>query len=92
MKQSTPGPWYILEVGDVKFVAARPTEDHPYFNKTRNIDVCGDEDYPRKESDLKIFSASWEMGQLLLSAYLHVSHGGPTRAEVEAVLKKAGLL
>jgi hypothetical protein len=29
-----------------------------------------------------------EMAELLLQAYTHVSHGGPTRAEVEAVLKK----
>ena len=37
-------------------------------------------------------SLETEMGAMLLSIFSHVSHGGPTREEGEALLKKAGLL
>ena len=50
--------------------------------------VSPDED----EANGKLLAAAWDMGQLMLRAYNHVTHGGPTRAEVEAVLRKAGLL
>lgn len=90
--QATPGPWYVLEVMGNKFVAAKPTEDHPHFGYTSNIDIGGDEEYPRKDADLALEAASWEMGRLLLRAYGHWEMTDDTRAEVEAVLKKAGLL
>lgn len=32
------------------------------------------------------------MAEMLLSMFVHVSHGGPTREEAEALLKKAGVL
>lgn len=50
----TPGPWVILEVMGKKFIAAKVTEDHPYFNCTRYMDVAGDEEYPRKEADMEL--------------------------------------
>jgi Lar family restriction alleviation protein len=37
-------------------------------------------------------SLETEMGMMLLSIFSHVSHGGPTREEGEALLKKAGLI
>lgn len=52
MAEHTPTPWYVLEVMGKKFLAAKPTPDHPYFQKTRNMDIVGDEDYPRKDADL----------------------------------------
>jgi len=39
-----------------------------------------------------LIAASPDMAALLLSAYQHVSHGGPKRGEVEDVLRKAGLI
>jgi hypothetical protein len=36
--------------------------------------------------------AAPEMAEMLLSMFVHVSHGGPTREEAEALLKKAGVL
>ncbi len=40
----------------------------------------------------KLIAAAPEMASMLLSMFVHVSHGGPTRAEAEALLKKAGVL
>lgn len=39
-----------------------------------------------------LHEAATEMGDILLSAYTHVSHGGPTRVDLETVLKKAELI
>ncbi len=50
--QHTPTPWYVLEVMGKSFIAAKPAPDHPYFNKTRHMDIAGDEEYPRKAADL----------------------------------------
>lgn len=49
------------------------------------------EEKERKRLHL-IREAAPEMAEILLSAYVHVSHGGPTRGQVEDVLKKAGVL
>jgi hypothetical protein len=40
----------------------------------------------------RLAAAAPEMARLLLSSISHVSHGGPTRKEVEEVLRKAGVL
>ncbi len=40
----------------------------------------------------RLIAQAPRMAELLLSAYQHVSHGGPSRAEVEAVLRDAGLI
>jgi hypothetical protein len=50
----TPAPWFILEVEGRRFLAAKTTPDHPYHNRTRFMDVVGDEDYPRKQADLEL--------------------------------------
>jgi hypothetical protein len=56
--QHTPGPWKILEVMGEKFVAADPYEGHPYFNRTRTIEIMSDEDYPTKDADIYLIAAA----------------------------------
>lgn len=57
-EKATPGEWRVLEVMGKKFLAAKPTPEHPYFNRTRNMDVIGDEDYPRRDFDLHLAAAA----------------------------------
>ena len=45
-----------------------------------------------RDARAKLIAAAPEMADMLLSMFVHVSHGGPTRAEAEALLKKAGVL
>jgi hypothetical protein len=40
----------------------------------------------------RLIACAPEMARMLLSMVAHVSHGGPTRAEAEVLLKKAGVL
>lgn len=91
MSGHTPGPWTVVEDPEDRgrYVVAGP-------------DMVGIVMTPagrhRNEplrsflADARLIAAAPEMGELLLSAWQHVSHGGPTRAEVEAVLRKAGLI
>jgi hypothetical protein len=46
----------------------------------------------KRDERAKLIAAAPEMADMLLSMYVHVSHGGPTLAEAEALLKKAGVL
>jgi hypothetical protein len=85
MEQFSPGDWVILEVLGEKFVATPAYEGHSYFGHTRFVDIASDEDYPRKEADLKLIAAAPKMARLLLT---HV----PFTAEVEKVLRAAGVL
>lgn len=39
-----------------------------------------------------LIAAAPEMAHMLLPMYSHISHGGPTREECEALLKKAGVI
>ena|SRR5271166_6920569 len=51
--------------------------------------------WPTKEESMansRLMACAPEMVEMLLSVFAHVSHGGPTRAEAEALLKKAGVL
>jgi len=41
---------------------------------------------------IKTLRAAQKLGNIMLRAYQHATHGGPSRKEVEAVLKEAGLL
>jgi hypothetical protein len=50
---------------------------------------------PLDESSIergRLIACATDMARLLLSAYSHASHGGPTREDVAKVLKKAGLI
>lgn len=42
--------------------------------------------------DARLIATSPRMAELLLSAWQHVTHGGPKRGDVEDVLREAGLL
>jgi hypothetical protein len=44
------------------------------------------------EDDARLMAAAPEMAEMLLSMFSHVSHGGPTRAEAEELLKKVGVI
>ena len=96
----TPGPWAVeldrAEDGEIEVVAAggQPGCECP-------IALVDCRDYPEDElspwrevalANARLIAAAPRMGELLLSAWQHVSHGGPTRADVEAVLREAGLL
>ena len=47
---------------------------------------------PDGEAAIEMTCQRIALGKMLLSAYVHVSHGGPTRAEVEDMLQGCGLL
>ena len=40
----------------------------------------------------RLFACAPDMAEMLLSMHVHISHGGPTRGEAEALLRKAGVL
>jgi hypothetical protein len=61
----TPGPWEVLAVKGEIFVAAKPVEGHPYFNRTRTTEIMSDEDYPRKIDDAHLISAAPELYEAL---------------------------
>ena len=51
--EHTPAPWRVIDIPttDKFFVAAEPYEGHPYYKRTRTIEVMSDEDYPTKRAD-----------------------------------------
>lgn len=53
MSTHTKEPWEIRHVNNQPFIAAKPYEGHPYFNRTSTIEVMSDEDYPTKEADAR---------------------------------------
>lgn len=82
----TPGPWRAvywscnaattIKAGDVV------------------VAECTGHGRPVKESlaDARLIEHAPDMAAMLLGAFLHVSHGGPTRGELEDLLRKAGVL
>lgn len=44
------------------------------------------------EGNAKLIRAAPEMAEFLLSGYQHISHGGPTRGDLEDLLRKIGLI
>lgn len=79
----TPKPWHVCreDVHDVHgLVIARVWGVEP----TRDADEV--------RANMNLIATAPELADLVLRTYAHVSHGGPTRAEAEIVLKKAGLL
>jgi len=74
----------------------KPAKKYNTIFAGRNKDICylatiglSDEEV---EANCDLIKAAPEMAEMLLSMFSHVSHGGPTRAEAEALLKKAGVL
>lgn len=47
---------------------------------------------PDGEAAIEMTCQRIALGKMLLLTYVHVSHGGPTRAEVEDMLHSVGLL
>ena len=93
--EHTPGPWRVephhredIE-GEVngKWVEIAALIDNAALRDQRPIPTA----YIR-EANARLIAAAPEMAAILLAAWQHVSHGGPTRADVEAVLRKAGLI
>jgi hypothetical protein len=85
MSKYTPGPWLWETVeGDQSMI----TE-----SSLKGPDVLCRYWYDDPPSaDALLIAAAPEMAEMLLSMHVHGSHGGPTRAEVEALLRKAGVL
>lgn len=90
-EMATPRPWYTLEAMGRKFIAAKPTDDHPYFKKTRNIDIAGDEDYPRKEDDIKLMISAVNMLPLLLAKIEKLENSDKALKEAHAELTRLGI-
>ena len=85
----TPGPWRIHRNSST-------TVEAPFIRNT--VASCGSwgnnqrDVLPEQEANARLVSCAPEMAEMLLSMFVHVSHGGPTREESEALLKKAGVL
>ncbi len=89
MSAHTPGPWEVEQntTNALEIVA----------EEVCIATICSDEDDLaegdcEERANARLIAAAQTMGLLLLSAWQHVSHGGPTRGELEAVLRMAGLL
>lgn len=86
------GPWKyedeeVTEDGhyEAPRVFSMADPDHPKL-------ICELGVYSRMHGNGKLIECAPEMAEMLLSMFVHVSHGGPTIAEAEALLKKAGAL
>ena len=94
----TPGPWVWKELSpdkDLPEAVSLMGSDGEcvlaevwHNDETTGIGLNSE----NPQADAALIAAAPEMGEMLRSTFLHVSHGGPTREQVEAVLKKAGLL
>jgi hypothetical protein len=92
MSAHTPGPWHV-EHGTPsgrRLVADLVVESNHGLTDYRIVHE-GESD-GAGEADALLIASAPRMAELLLSAWQHVSHGGPSRADVETVLREAGLL
>jgi hypothetical protein len=87
----TPGPWEVDENSsrDGGFiVTGHINGDH--------IVICDRAEFGHRaemsRANARLIAAAPRMAELLLSAWQHVSHGGPKRGDVEDVLREAGLI
>jgi hypothetical protein len=89
----TKGPWKAVKVGDGIFEVRC---SNPQKLPVVVIDCHRDGHAPTREvtapANASLIAAAPELAEMLWSMFAHVSHGGPTRAEAEALLKKAGVL
>jgi hypothetical protein len=53
MSKHTSTPWEVLKINRQYFIAAKPYEGHPYYNRTATVEVLSDEDYPTREADVR---------------------------------------
>jgi hypothetical protein len=99
MTKHTPGPW---QVSDTELTNKGFPTKHPHFEIASENSItwiahvlCFSDAYDENTqyaANARLIAAAPDMADILLRAYTHVSHGGPTRGELEDVLKKAGLL
>lgn len=82
MSAPTPGPWEAEQQRSRAWGGS-------YIVRARGVAIAA---CAMSQDDARLVAAAPKMGALLLSAHQHVSHGGPTRAEVEEVLREAGLI
>ena len=82
----TPGPWKTEQRHGRKIYIHAETWGH--LAEVYQAETTDEEGL----ANAQLMAAAPEMGMMLLSIFSHISHGGPTREEGEALLKKAGLL
>lgn len=76
VSKHTPGPWTVRESKSGFPSEVVTVENHAYGPL----------------ANARLIAAAPRMAEMLLSIWQHVSHGGPTRGEVEALLREAGVL
>jgi hypothetical protein len=86
----TPGPW-TFDAGEEGYAGV------PIYaggDPSRVVAIVNDENADEGVvlADARLIAAAPRMAEILLSAYQHVSHGGPNRGDVESVLREAGLI
>ena len=64
----TPGDWEVKEVMGQLFIAAKPYEGHPYYNRTRTIEIMSDEEYPTKVADAYLIAQAAALVRILQEA------------------------
>jgi hypothetical protein len=64
----TPGDWEVKEVMGQLFIAAKPYEGHPYYNRTRTIEIMSDEEYPTKVADVYLIAQAPALVRILQEA------------------------
>lgn len=85
----TPGPWEF----DKTNVGREYSSGYGITQEGAGATIAHvPSDSNTAEADGRLIAAAPEMAALLLSAWQHVSHGGPRREDVAAVLRKAGLI
>ena len=95
----TKGPWAVKQVPTQAGIAFKVNEPDK-MDEGHGLIACIYSDdtslnkRPRIESysNALLIAAAPEMAEMLLSMFAHVSHGGPTRADAEVLLRKAGVL
>lgn len=87
----TPGPW-ITDKRQKDMIFIGPASDLDQYLAEVWASKEGAETTPEDDANAQLIACAPEMGKMLLSIFSHVSHGGPTREQGEALLKKAGLI
>jgi hypothetical protein len=89
--EHTSGPWHA-DGEHVEDIYSRSGEliaaAYPFVDEKRPTA----ERLAEQKANALLIAAAPDLGELVLSTFLHISHGGPTREQAEIVLKKAGLL
>ena len=95
MSAYTPGPWRVepnhgedieAEVCG-KWYEVAAMIDNAAMHDQRPIGTAF-----IRDANARLIAAAPRMAEMLLSAWQHVTHGGPSRSEVEALLRDAGVL